>query len=99
MLVDSAPDVTCTLLSPADEFVVVGCDGVWDVLSNQVCPPRRRAPDPKITVWRVLGVLFCLTASHPTPKLSALPLSPKPRPRKAVGAHALKANIIESKYH
>jgi serine/threonine protein phosphatase PrpC len=35
MLVESAPDVNTFRLDSRDEFVCVGCDGVWDVLSNQ----------------------------------------------------------------
>lgn len=34
-LVESKPEVKVTNLRPDDEFVILGCDGVWDVLSNQ----------------------------------------------------------------
>ena len=29
------PDVTSLPLTPDDEFVVLGCDGIWDVMTNQ----------------------------------------------------------------
>jgi len=34
-LVESKPEVKVAQLKPDDEFLVIGCDGVWDVLSNQ----------------------------------------------------------------
>uniref|UniRef100_A0A5S6QRU2 protein-serine/threonine phosphatase n=1 Tax=Trichuris muris TaxID=70415 RepID=A0A5S6QRU2_TRIMR len=34
-IVIAVPDVTCWHLSDKDEFVVLACDGIWDVLSNQ----------------------------------------------------------------
>lgn len=37
VLVESKPDVRSVHLVPTDEFLVIGCDGVWDVLKNQVC--------------------------------------------------------------
>ena len=35
-IISAQPDVTQTTLSPADSFLVLACDGVWDVMSNQV---------------------------------------------------------------
>ena len=46
--VSGVPEVTTTELSGADEFVVLACDGVWDVLSSQqaVNIVRAAGPDP-----------------------------------------------------
>ncbi|EKX47810.1 hypothetical protein GUITHDRAFT_69206 [Guillardia theta CCMP2712] len=45
--VEGTPDVTSTKLTADDEFLIIGCDGVWDVLNNQEAvdlarPCRRR---------------------------------------------------------
>ena len=34
-LISAQPDVTRTTLREGDEFMVLACDGVWDVMSNQ----------------------------------------------------------------
>jgi serine/threonine protein phosphatase PrpC len=39
-IISAEPDVTETSLSPNDYFLVLACDGVWDVMSNQVRPSR-----------------------------------------------------------
>lgn len=37
-IICSTPDVTINQLTPEDEFVVLACDGIWDVMTNQdVC--------------------------------------------------------------
>eukprot|EP01006_Ploeotia_vitrea_P045298 TRINITY_DN66928_c5_g9_i1.p1 TRINITY_DN66928_c5_g9~~TRINITY_DN66928_c5_g9_i1.p1 ORF type:complete len:311 (+),score=28.32 TRINITY_DN66928_c5_g9_i1:141-935(+) len=33
--ISANPDVTCTPLTDEDEFLVLACDGVWDVMSNE----------------------------------------------------------------
>ncbi|EPY26311.1 protein phosphatase [Strigomonas culicis] len=35
--VTALPDVTITELTSDDEFIILGCDGIWDVLSNEKC--------------------------------------------------------------
>lgn len=34
-IVSAAPDVISRDLTPEVEFLVLACDGIWDVLSNQ----------------------------------------------------------------
>lgn len=34
-IISGTPDITCTDRSDEDEFIVICCDGVWDVKSNQ----------------------------------------------------------------
>jgi protein phosphatase 1G len=36
-IITSTPDVVRMERHPDDEFIVLGCDGVWDVLSNEDC--------------------------------------------------------------
>lgn len=35
-IISAEPDVTITTLTEDDWFIVLACDGVWDVYSNQV---------------------------------------------------------------
>lgn len=35
-VVSPAPDVTCVRRSHDDEFLILGTDGIWDVMDNQV---------------------------------------------------------------
>lgn len=35
--VTAHPDVSCFALQKDDEFIVLGCDGIWDVLSSDAC--------------------------------------------------------------
>ena len=37
-IITAQPDVTETKLGPTDWFLVLACDGVWDVKTNQVFP-------------------------------------------------------------
>mmetsp|Transcript_1565 Transcript_1565/g.2531 ORF Transcript_1565/g.2531 Transcript_1565/m.2531 type:complete len:89 (+) Transcript_1565:716-982(+) len=34
-MITAEPDVTCTELQPDDEFIIIGCDGIWDCKTNQ----------------------------------------------------------------
>ena len=37
-MVTAVPEVRSLRLEPGDEFLILACDGIWDVLSNQqVC--------------------------------------------------------------
>lgn len=31
----ATPDIESFTLQPGDEFIVLACDGIWDVMSNQ----------------------------------------------------------------
>ena len=34
-MITAYPDVTVHEIDPLDEFMIIGCDGIWDVLSNE----------------------------------------------------------------
>ena len=36
-IITAQPDIRRVTLTPEDRFFVLACDGVWDVMSNQVC--------------------------------------------------------------
>lgn len=36
-MITAEPDIISTRLRPGDEFIVLGCDGIWDCLSNEEC--------------------------------------------------------------
>lgn len=36
-IITAQPDVRVFELSAADDFFLLACDGIWDVLSNEVC--------------------------------------------------------------
>ena len=36
-MITAEPDILSTTLKPGDEFIVLGCDGIWDCLTNEEC--------------------------------------------------------------
>jgi protein phosphatase 1G len=34
-MITAYPDITVHQIDPADDFMIIGCDGIWDVLSNE----------------------------------------------------------------
>lgn len=36
-MITAEPDIIHTKLMPGDEFIILGCDGIWDVLTNEEC--------------------------------------------------------------
>ena len=40
-MVTAVPEVRHLALEPGDEFALLACDGIWDVLSNQEVLPAR----------------------------------------------------------
>ena len=34
-MITAQPDLLTETLLPGDEFIIIACDGVWDVMSNQ----------------------------------------------------------------
>ena len=39
-IVTACPEVRTQQLQPGDEFLLLACDGIWDVLTNQEVGPR-----------------------------------------------------------
>ena len=43
-MITAEPDIVQVILHPNDEFIILGCDGIWDCLTNeQAVKIRERA--------------------------------------------------------
>jgi len=53
-MITSFPEVIIDNVTPDCEFIIIGCDGVWDCKTNQeacdfVTERLKRSPQPKLT--------------------------------------------------
>ncbi|XP_055353538.1 protein phosphatase 1B-like [Paramacrobiotus metropolitanus] len=82
-LVSPQPDITHWSRSPEDEFIVLACDGVWDVMSNEeMCQFIRRQMTTTDDLQRICETLVdtCLhrgSRDNISVVLIALPGAPK----------------------
>jgi serine/threonine protein phosphatase PrpC len=56
-LISAEPDVVTRQLGPEDEFIVMGCDGVWEILTGmEICMivNQRFKDDPEIKISQVI---------------------------------------------
>uniref|UniRef100_A0A0G4HYW8 protein-serine/threonine phosphatase n=1 Tax=Chromera velia CCMP2878 TaxID=1169474 RepID=A0A0G4HYW8_9ALVE len=64
-IITSAPDIVRIRLADDDEFIVLACDGVWEVKSNEfICDFIRRRIDTAPSYSSILDELFELTISR-----------------------------------
>lgn len=66
------PQIRRLALEPGDEFLILACDGIWDVLTNQqarpacrLCALCRACTSALAHVFRIcLALIFCPDVSH-----------------------------------
>jgi protein phosphatase 1G len=69
----ATPDITRTPLLPEDEFIVVACDGVWDVKTNQeVCDFIRTRLRNSLPVTKIIEELLDACLAENPAKTSGL---------------------------
>ena len=83
-IITSTPDVLRIDRSPDDEFIVLGCDGVWDVLSNEDCVQfiRSRLEEGK-------------SLSEISEEIADECLSPDPKATQGIGADNITCIIVD----
>ena len=61
-MITAEPDCIIEKLQPVDEFIIVACDGVWDVMSNQAAVDFVRSRLSKTPLPTIVEQLldFCL---------------------------------------
>ena len=83
-IITSTPDVVRIQRHPKDEFIVIGCDGVWDVLSNEDCVQfiRTRLAEGK-------------SLKEITEEVADECLSPDPKATQGLGADNITCIIVD----
>lgn len=105
--VSPEPEVKVVERSPLDQFLVLACDGIWDVMSNEdvalfVLKLVKEGADPDAGVCRIARELIdhCLAAGsrdNMTVVVVALPGAPKPgADAKAAGSGTVPENLASS---
>jgi serine/threonine protein phosphatase PrpC len=65
-IITAQPDVVCTTLEEDDEFIILGCDGIWDCLSNEeACEYVAARIDTMTTAEIVEEVLSTIISDDP----------------------------------
>lgn len=83
-IICSTPDIIRERLTPADEFIVLACDGIWDVKTNEeVCNFVRARLKDKMTLDKIVEEL-----------LEAC-ISPDPKETQGLGADNMTCIIVE----
>lgn len=57
-VITAHPDVRIFELTPEDRFFILACDGVWDVMSNQVCHSVSCSARTIAGLYRVASVII-----------------------------------------
>jgi serine/threonine protein phosphatase PrpC len=56
--IDIDPEVAEVTLTPEDEFLILACDGLWDVIENQVSIIQTQSQNGEANyVFRMLWIL------------------------------------------
>jgi len=81
-VVSNVPDISSTDITPQDQFVVLACDGIWDVMTDQQAVELVSLSVQELLLSRGLhrSPSPSPSPSSPTPPLSA---SPPPPPSSA----------------
>ncbi|KAI3440633.1 Plasma membrane ATPase [Psidium guajava] len=94
----SEPELRQALLTEDDEFLIVGCDGIWDVMSNQhavnvVRRGLRRHDNPEQSARDLVEEALCL---HTSDNLTVMVVcfNPLPQPLRRLRCCSLSAEAL-----
>jgi serine/threonine protein phosphatase PrpC len=59
-MVTAVPEIRQMHLEPGDDFLLLACDGIWDVLTNQEVRGASRAPPPPSLLSLSLSLSLCV---------------------------------------